>query len=361
MASLRNGKVSAVSLVERLRNEVDQLCKRSINGLEYLRTPAPQVGTTPRTLLHRRGTLALYHYQATTEEVYRVPLLFVMPTTNKASIFDLAKGQSLIGFLLDHGYDVYVMDWNAPTTLERHLKLENYVLDFIPDCIRRVQEGSGIEDVTLVGYCMGGLLSTIYAALHPDGPVKNLVLFTTPTDWTRMIFRKVVEDEQFSPDRVINSQGLLPPTVFKRLVELHRPAGPIATQIRLWDNMWNEDYVRNFRMMLSWGDDTLPLAGDYYRQIVEELLRKNGLYEGTLCLDGKRVELKNIRIPLLHVIAEHDTLVTPECARPLVAGVSSQDKEELILPGGHVSLMAGPAAIRRLWPKLDQWLGRRSV
>ncbi|MCY1551500.1 poly(R)-hydroxyalkanoic acid synthase, class III, PhaC subunit [compost metagenome] len=61
------------------------------------------------------------------------------------------------------------------------------------------------------------------------------------------------------------------------------------------------------------------------------------------------------------MIAQYDSLVPPECAKPLVEGVSSTDKEELILPGGHVSLVAGPAAVKRMWPKLDQWLSVRSV
>ncbi|MNE37113.1 acyl-CoA synthetase [compost metagenome] len=78
-------------------------------------------------------------------------------------------------------------------------------------------------------------------------------------------------------------------------------------------------------------------------------------------IGGRLVELKNIRVPLLHVIAQYDHMVPPDCAQPLVAGVSSEDKEELMLPGGHLSLVAGPSAVKRMWPKLDQWLSVRSV
>jgi polyhydroxyalkanoate synthase len=66
-------------------------------------------------------------------------------------------------------------------------------------------------------------------------------------------------------------------------------------------------------------------------------------------------------VPLLHVLAQYDHLVSPECGKPLVERVSSEDKEEVILPGGHVSLVAGANAIKRMWPKLDQWLERRST
>ncbi|WP_408595917.1 alpha/beta fold hydrolase [Pseudomonas sp. PLMAX] len=349
---------TGMSLVDRLRSEVSMMVQRSRNAVEYLSTPPPAVGLSPKTLLHRRGTLCLYHYHATSDEIYRVPLLFVMATTSKAAIFDLTKGQSLIEFLLARGYDVYVMDWHAPSQEESHLKLEHYVLDFIPDCIRRVQQDSGVEDITLIGYCMGGVLSALYAALHPGGPLKNLVCFTTPIDWTKMPLAK---QRHFKAERLIDATGLVPPQAIIKAIELHRPAGKIAGQARLLDNLWNEDYVKGYRMMARFNDETLPLPGDYFRQIHQELGQRNSLYEGGLRISGQAVDLKKIEVSLLHVIAQYDSLVPPDCAQPLVARAGSRDKEELMLPGGHVSLVAGPAAVKRMWPKLDQWLGGRSV
>src|SRR5206468_4420553 len=143
----------------RIQAAIERALQRNIKGLEYFASPAPVMGTTPKDLIHSRGTLNLYHYRPLADEIYRIPLLLVMATTNKGYIFDLAPGQSLVEYLLKRGYDVYVMDWNAPRADEKHLSLETYVLDFIPDCISRVQTESGEEDVTLVGYCMGGVLS----------------------------------------------------------------------------------------------------------------------------------------------------------------------------------------------------------
>ncbi|AWY44325.1 alpha/beta fold hydrolase [Pseudomonas putida] len=338
------------------------MIKRRLKGLDYLGSPGPAMGTTPRTLLHRRGTLSLYRYHATRQEVYRVPLLLVMATTNKAYIFDLAERQSLIGYLLDRGYDIYVMDWNAPTQAERHLRIEDYVLDFIPDCIRRVQADSGVEDVTLAGYCMGGVLSTLYAALHVDGPLKNLVCFTTPVDWSQMSWSKGAANPRFfQVDRLVDTVGIIPGDMIMKAVDLQRPVGRLAGRLRLWDNMWNDAYVRNHRMMVGWGNDNLPLAGEYYRQVIKQLMWNNSLHEGGLRIADQTIDLAKITVPLLHVIAEHDTLVPPACAQPLVAKVGSLDKQEIMLPGGHVSLIAGPAAKKRMWPALDEWLGTRSL
>ncbi|MBD9577641.1 alpha/beta fold hydrolase [Pseudomonas sp. PDM23] len=338
------------------------MLQRRRNALNYLSSPGPAVGETPRRLLYRRGTLGLYHYTPIADEVYRVPVLLVMATTNRAYLFDLTKGQSLIEFLLHRGYDVYVIDWNPPTLAEQHLKIENYVLDFLPDCMRRVQRDAGVEDVTLIGYCMAGILSCLYAALHPKGPLKNLVCFTTPIDWSRITWaRALTNPDNFDVDELVERLPIIPAKMIQDAFDLLRPAGRVAGQIRLWDNLWDEQYVKGYRMMTGWGANGLPLAGDYYRQIVKELVWKNGLVEGTLRLGGRPVRLEAITVPLLHVLAEHDSLVPPASGEALMTLAGSTDKEELIIPGGHVSLVAGPSAIKRMWPSLDRWLGKRSV
>jgi polyhydroxyalkanoate synthase len=112
-------------------------------------------------------------------------------------------------------------------------------------------------------------------------------------------------------------------------------------------------------MFDRWGNDTLPLAGEYFRQIIKDLLWDNRLMNGGLSIGGKAVDLLNIKVPVLHIVAEHDHLVPYDCAKELIAKVGSESKEEVMLKGGHVSLVAGPNAVKRMWPKLDQWLGAR--
>ncbi len=350
------------ALTERLQLEVERAVQRGLKGMELFGIQPPAVGRTPKTVLHRRGTLELVHYRAIVDEVYRVPILVVMAPTNKGYIFDLAPGQSLIEFLLGRGYDVYMIDWNAPADDERDLKIEDYVLDFIPDCIRRVQMDSGEHEVTLLGYCAGGLLSVLHQALHPDGPVRNLVCLTTPVDFSRMeLFRSLSDEQHFDVDRFVERVGVVPAEVVLAGFDSLRPASRIVGQIRLWDNLWNDQFVKGYRMMERWGNETLPLPGGYFRQMTRELLTKNALYEGVLHIGGRHVDLGRITVPMLHVIAQYDHIVPPACARPLVERVGSRDKEEVVLPGGHVSIAAGPNAIKRMWPILDSWLEIRSI
>ena len=342
--------------------EIERAIQRNIKGLDFLTSAAPAVGQTPKDEIHRRGTLSLYHYRPMVDEIYRVPVLMVMATTNRAYIFDLAPGQSMVEYLLLKGYDVYVMDWNAPRPDEKRLRIEDYVLDFIPDSVRRVQEDSGEEDVTIAGYCMGGVLSTLYAALHPDGPMKNLALFTTPIDFSRMkLFHAWSDRRYFDVDRLIDTVGNVPPEMLFASFDMLRPAGRSAGVVQLWDNMANDEFVKSYRMFDRWGAEMLPLAGEYFRQTVKELMWDNKLYKNELVLGGRKVLLASIKVPVLHALAQHDHIVPYEAGQPLIANIGSADKEEVVLKGGHVSLAAGANAVRRLWPKLDDWLGVRST
>jgi len=72
-------------------------------------------------------------------------------------------------------------------------------------------------------------------------------------------------------------------------------------------------------------------------------------------------DLSNITIPLMAVMAEHDHIANYGATKPLMDLISSEDKKELVLKGGHVSLIAGPNAVRRMWPAVNEWLGERSV
>jgi polyhydroxyalkanoate synthase subunit PhaC len=348
-------------VAEKLRAEIDRAIQRNIKGLEFLTAPKQAVGTMPKETLLRRGTLQLYHYHPSVDEVYRVPILIVSPTSNRGYIFDLARGQSLVEFLLARGYDVYMIDWLPPRRDESHLRLENYLLDFIPACRAIVRERSGQDRATLLGYCVGGTLSLLYAALNPEH-IANLVLFATPVDFTRMaLFRAWGDERHFDVDRLVDTVGNIPGEFFLSAFDLMRPANRTAGVLQLWTNMWNDDYVKSYRMFDRWAAETLPLAGEYFRQSTKEFLWRNSIMTGELFIGGQRIDLKKVSAPVLSIVAQHDHVVPHPAAHPIMELVGSAEHEELIVKGGHVSVVAGPSAVTRLWPSIDQWLAKRSV
>ncbi|MEM6537709.1 MAG: alpha/beta fold hydrolase [Pseudomonadota bacterium] len=336
--------------------------QRNIKGVEYFASAAPAVGLTPKETVYKRGTLNLYHYRPQTDDVYRVPILIVMATTNRSYVLDMGKGFSFVEFLLKNGYDVYMMDWDPPRPEEKRLDLASYTQDFIPSCIRKIQQDSGVEDITVVGYCMGGVLSTIYAATHPEGPLKNLVCFTTPINWHELGLFSIWSDQNhFDVDRLVDMVGNVPPDLIMTSFDMLRPVGKPASRLQLWDNMWNDAFVESFRKFDRWANETLPLAGEYFRQTTKELMWGNKLYKGELVVGGKKADLGAITVPMLHAVAQHDHIIPRAASKPLIEMVGSDDKQELVLKGGHISLVAGPNAVGRLWPKLDDWLSERSI
>lgn len=354
--------MSEATLLDQARAEFERAMQRNIKGATYFASPAPVLGASPKDLLIRRGTMNLHRYRPMSDEVYRVPLLLVMATTNRGYIFDMVPGQSLVEFLLKAGFDVFMLDWNPPRADEKGLRLEDYVLDFLPSVVDKVLEETGEPDLTVVGYCFGGVLSVLWAALHPEPPLKNLACFTTPVDFSAMeMFQAWADRRFFDVDRLVDSFGNCPPDMLYAAFDMLRPGARIAGNIRLMDNLWNDEFVKSFRMFDRWAADMLPLAGEYFRETTKALMWENRLKTGTMDVAGRPIDLSNIAVPFLHVVAEHDHIVPRAASAPLIGMVGSADKEEVVMKGGHVSLVAGGNAVRRLWPKLDVWLRERSL
>ena len=348
--------------MSQMRDLMDKTIQRNVKGFDFIRSGSAEVGMTPKELIYDRGTLKLYHYHPVADEIYRIPLIIVMATTNKGFVFDLLPGQSMVEFLVNNGFDVYMIDWDPPLMSERGLRLSDYTHDFLPTCVEKVQEDSGEEDINIVAYCQGGVLSLIYAATHTDGPLKNLVCLTTPVNFHEMgLFRLWANKEYMDIDKMVDTLGIIPAEFITSSFEMLRPAQKVAGQLRVWDQMWDDDFVKSYRAFQRWGDETLPLAGEYHRDCTKELMWGNKLYKGELVINGDKADLANITVPIMSVMAEHDHIASYKATKPLLGLVGSEDKNELVLKGGHVSLIAGPNAVKRMWPQVNEWLGERSV
>ncbi len=346
-----------------VREEIERTIQRSRRGVDFVFDRGdPQVGTTPKDVVLERETLRLYRYRPTADEVYRVPIVLVMSLVSKPYILDLSPGQSLVEFLVREGFDVFMIDWGEPRHEDRGLRLDDYVLDFLPRCLERVQQTTGEADVTLVGYCMGGLFCLMYGGLFPDAPLRNLVCIATPVNFEGMgLFRRWCDPRWFDVDRIVDTMGNVPPELVYRSFELLRPHQRFFSYARLWDNLWSEEYVRYHRIFDKWATDQVPIAGETFRQFTKELMWDDKLLKGELRLAGRLVETGRITCPVFHAMAEHDHIAPFEATSPLSSLVGSEDKEDLVLKGGHVSLVAGKNAVMRLFPNLGGWLGARST
>jgi polyhydroxyalkanoate synthase len=361
MTTVRPPRVERV--IETAQETADRTRERIKRGVDILLArDEPPVGITPKDIIYSRGTLRLYHYRPFTDEVYRVPVVFVMSLVSKPWILDLTFGQSFVQFLLAQGFDVFMIDWGVPRPEDKRLTFEDYVTDLMPACFEAVQKATGEEEYTILGYCMGGQFGLMYAGLYPDAPVKNLVCAATPVDMNGMgLFKHWTDPRWFDVDRLVDTVGNIPPNMMLRSFEMLRPMDRWGGYIRLIDNLWDPQFVYGFRIMYKWTNEQIPFPGEAYRQFTKELMWENKLMTGKLTIGGKPVNTQAIKVPVFHAMAEHDHIAPYAATKPLTSLVGSEDKQDIVLKGGHVSLVAGKNAVTRLWPAVADWLSHRSV
>jgi polyhydroxyalkanoate synthase len=285
-----------------------------------------------------------------------------MSLISKPYILDLVPGQSFVEFLLRHGYDVYMVDWGVPRPEDHKLRLEDYVLDFMPRCVEEVQRTTREREFSLLGYCMGGLFALMYGAVFPDARLNNLLAVATPVDFSGMgLLQRWSDPRWFNVDRMVDTLGNIPAEFIMASLEFLRPIDRMLGYLRLWDNLWNDAYVYNWRVRYKWVNDQIPFPGEAYRQMVKQLMWGNQLANGELRLGGRLVDPQLITCSVFHAMAEHDHIAPYAATRPLTALVGSKDKVDMAFRGGHVSLISGANAILRLWPAVNDWLSIRSV
>jgi polyhydroxyalkanoate synthase len=172
----------------------------------------------------------------------------------------MVPGQSFIDFLLKRGYDVYMMDWTAPKPEEKVLADGGLRPRLHSGLRRRVQRIPASRTSPMIGYCFGGVLSLLYGSIIHDGPMKNLICFTTPIDFSEMkLFSNFSDRRYFDVDRWSTRRQHAAELILQSF-DMLRPASRAVGQIQLWDNIWNDEFVKSYRMFDRWANDILPLA-----------------------------------------------------------------------------------------------------
>ena len=340
--------------------------KMGIPGMDFANLTG-QLGVTPKTTIDAQGTLKLHHFTPMCDEVYRVPVLIVTSLVNQPYILDLVPGQSMVEFLLKKGFDVYMIEWGRPRKEHRNLSLEDHVLDRLPACVNIVLSHSGESQLSIIGYCVGGLLAVLWAAIDAAmqggagaGPLKNLVCMATPVNSDGLESLKTWMGPDFDEEALLAAHGNVPAEWVQNALRALRPFGKVAGAANLLNQADQEAIVRSNLRMGKWETDNIPFPGGVFRQMVNDFLRDNCLINGRWKIGAYSADLAAIRVPLLHLLAQDDHITPYASSRDLVQRVSSSDREEVMIKGGHVGLVAGRGAQMRMWPALEAWLAQRS-
>jgi len=320
-------------------------------------------GATPSEVVYEEDRLKLLHYVSDEPPKYKTPLIFVFALVNRPYILDLLPNKSVVSHFVNAGFDTYLVDWGAPTHADRHLTLDSYINGYLYNVVEHVQERTGCGRVSMLGYCMGGGMASMFTALHPD-KVRNLMLLAAGIDFsTREGLLNLWSDASiFDVDAFVETYGNCPAEFLQGSFLMLKPVGNFLQKpIHLMENLDNDKFLTEFLTMETWLNDNIPVAGEIYREYVKYLYQQNLLVKNELPVGRRVVDLRRITCPVLNIMASRDDLVPPSQSKPFNDYIGSKDKEIMELSAGHIGLAVGSRAQRELWPAAAEWLAERSL
>jgi len=331
------------------------------NGLAYLTgANLPTVAQSPRDLVWKRDKARLWRYRSG-QRRYRPPVLIVHSLVSKSYVLDLLPNTSMVGYLVGEGFDVFLLDWMPPDPADAENTLETYVDDYIPGAIGALLKDAGAREVTLVGYCFGGVLTLLVTAGHPELPIRNMMVMATPCDYCEMGFTSnMFTKGRLEAADVIDETGLVPARALDEGFDTLKPTDQLVQRVNFLENLWNDEFVEGFLAISQWARDQVPFPGAAFRQTVSLLIRRNALFAGVIPLSRKEVYLKDIRCPFLNAFAEQDGITPAASSEPLTGLVGSDDASELRLQSGHIGFVVGRQAAKVARPQIADWIRRRS-
>jgi polyhydroxyalkanoate synthase len=338
----------------------------NLQTFNRLVTTDARIAQTPKEVVWTLNKAKLYRYIPVLppEKRHRLPLFLVFAIMNRPHVLDLRPGHSFVEYMLARGHDIYLLDWGAPGPEDCNLKFDDYTLEYLPRAIRKLKSVSGCAEFSMLGWCLGALISTLYASLRPDDGLKNLVLLTAPLDFTDKTaggFIRWTSHQAFNPDRLADTFGNIPGEMIDYGAKTLKPVENfIGSYLNLWDNIDNPKVVEAWHAMNTWVRDIIPMSGAAYCQLINDFYKENRLMAGTLVIRGERVDLGKLKAKVLNVIADTDHITPPCQSLGIMDRIGSADKEVFRVRGGHIGIMAGSGAEKTTWPHIESWLAARS-
>ncbi len=314
--------------------------------------------STPSEVVYTLGKVTLRHYKNSQSKLTAVglPVLIVYAQINRFNILDISSDRSVVRNLTSNGLDVYVLDWGYSGSQDDNRSVEDYVkiLHSVMDIITSRHKKN--DKISILGYCWGGLISIIFTALHPDR-VNALALLASPVDSSKDNSLLAVWARSIDADMIIQEFGHMDGQILDLAFIMRNPPRNLCDKyLKLFKNFNDKHFVNSFLAVENWLFRTPPIPGVLYRQIINDLYKRNLLIRNDIKINGKAVDLKKIDVPLLNIVAENDDLVSPASSLAVNEYVSSVDKKSIKIPGGHVGLLISKRAHEKLWPEVADWI-----
>lgn len=337
------------NLLDGLNNLLEDLERG--NGTLKIRQTDPEafevgrdLAITPGKVVHQNELMQLIQYAPTTEQVARRPVLFVPPWINKYYILDLRPKNSLVKWLVDQGYTVFVISWRNPDAELAEKDFEDYMQEGPLEALAAVEQATGEREVNLVGYCLGGTLlaSTLaYMAAKGDERAHSATFLTTLIDFDSPGELEVfIDEEQLeSLEKQMNERGYLAG---------HQMASTMSS-LRANDLIWSF-FVNNYLKgedpfpfdLLYWNQDATNMPAQMHAFYLRNMYLENRLKEpGGITLAGEPIDISRIKVPAFFVSAKEDHIAPWKATYSGARLIGGQTK--FVLGGsGHIAGVVNP-------------------
>ncbi len=318
------------------------------------------IAVTPCEVVHETPLLRLKRYVPAGDTVYEVPLFMIYSIINGYYILDLTQDLSMIRYMVEKGYDVFVTDWKLITDDTKNATFEDYISEIMKakEIIRNL---TGQEKIGGLGYCIGGTYIDIDAALS-DG-------YTYLINLTTLLNSKIGEEgaglmgafSDFSIndiDEFIKAyNGVFPGEILKGFFDWVKPEKAAMMFMDMY--FYGNEYKYASDAVFFWNThSTRDLAGPAHRQYLWEIYYKNNLAKGKMKLFNKKVDLKKITVPFCNVAAVFDHIVPfPNAlSTAYLIGTPRENQTAIKVYGGHVRGVVNP----NLYPVLEEFMREHS-
>ena len=309
-----------------------------------------QVAITPGKVVYRNRLIELLQYAPQTATVYAEPILITPAWIMKYYILDLSPRNSLVHYLVEKGHTVFMISWKNPGAADRELGLDDYLQLGFFDALAEVRRIVSPHPVHAVGYCIGGTLLAIAAATlaaRGDRSLASLTLLAAQADFS--------EPGELSVFITPSQIAMLEAMMHKSGVLESERMGAAFALLRSRELLWTpavDQYLRGERPklndLMAWNADGTRMPWRMHSEYLERLYLNNELAQGSFTVNGKRVDLGSLRLPLFVVGTETDHVAPWRSVYKLRGLTHSPDYTFLLTSGGHnAGIVSGPVHPKR--------------
>lgn len=336
---------------------LDQIERVRRGATIHAQAPRPPVGTTPHDVIHEHDKLTVRFYAPDVAVPGRLPVVLVPSMINRAYILDLEPGRSLVEALAAKGHPTYLVDWGVPGAEDAEEDLGYVLEELLHRSMKRICRHAESKQAHLFGYCMGGTLTAMYAALFPDF-VASLCTLAAPAKFSEGgRFRDFVVN--LNVDSALDGDGLVTTDVMKPAFKLLDPMGN-------WNKFIGIEAASHDRQKLAqamrrerWLEDNVPMGGAFAREFIGEGYQKDSLLKGEWVVRGRPIRLNTIAARTLVIACDGDFISPKAAVLPMKDAIPGARAE--ILPTGHIGVVVGGQGPKLFYPLLDRWFRGESA